>query len=654
MKFNKQIVFDIFLILTVGGFFCFYQLGRNTFGAGDQTIHARVVQEMFYSGDYFRPRVHTEPYYNKPPLKMWLSQIPLHVLGETNLAYRFLDGLSGVLMGLFIYFFSFKLFNRRILSLLSSLFLLGCPLFYFGHGVRNAVQDSMMHLFMMVALYYSYFSIQLIDSEAKQEDENILRMALKGSAYTAAGIMCKGLGGAIVYPIIGVYALLRGGFFKLLQKGWKIFLLVFVLSFVPLALYILQFGQEADNVFRMLFVSEGLKRAVKGYHHTKHIWYYWKEIVTYENTVPLVSLVVGLFYVIKKSFNKDKLERSKHLFVLSWALVPIMFYQLVKSKLPWYIIPSLGGMSIVSACGVTYLLDYAKNLSIASFQSKFKKIFAYVLAITSLVYLSSHYADFVRRFLEPYTPDRIGVMAQSNKIKNADNYMFDMPRKLGMHENFYLRMLKAKPVSKQDVLNAVSNSNDKMVVFSELGPLVELARVKEPIAMQVFPPKFRRLRWIGALAYNFENENVKGFEPWCESVRASKSMVSLGTGWLNYAGIPNGVLLRGTKGSKARVELKGNYFMREVGAKITMKIGSTLSKSSKKPLTVKAYLNESFLGEVKIIPSMDKHVVISKSDAWNLGTNILTMEIYDEKGQLASDSDKLILMEEVKACPNTN
>ncbi|MCC6954816.1 MAG: hypothetical protein IT290_11925, partial [Deltaproteobacteria bacterium] len=92
---RRGVLFDVAVITALACFFCLFRLGAWSFGDGDQTTHSKVVQEMVYSGDWWNPTNAGVPYYNKPPLKMWMVATIVSLFGETNFIYRSIDGTAG-------------------------------------------------------------------------------------------------------------------------------------------------------------------------------------------------------------------------------------------------------------------------------------------------------------------------------------------------------------------------------------------------------------------------------------------------------------------------------------------------------------------------------------------------------------------------------
>ncbi len=350
---------DVLLILLFSIFMCLYKIDAGSFGAGDQTTHSLVVQEMYKTGNYLHPMYHDAPYYNKPPFKMWLSAALVSLLGESNFSYRAIDGLTGVGICLTIFLFTRAIFVSRLAAYFSVFALLGSSLFFYGHGVRNAVQDSMMLLMMTLGTICGWY---LVEAMIKGNDFKLLnKLSLSGGVLVGLAALSKNVAGYFSYVIIAIYVLLSRKTKIVFLHPLKIIYSVLISLSFPL-IYILAQGKNSLLAFQMLLITEVYKRAVKGYHNVKNSWFYWDVIVKDRQLVPpellLIALILAIYFVYK---NKDR----RYLFLLSWALVPVFVQNLMKSKLQWYILPALPGMAILIGVTLSQSIIYLKNLLLA-------------------------------------------------------------------------------------------------------------------------------------------------------------------------------------------------------------------------------------------------------------------------------------------------
>ena len=643
---------DVLIVVLIASFFCFYRLGAKSFGQEDETIHSLVVQEMIHSSDYLHPKLLGDDYFNKPPLKMWLNTLPVRIFGESEFSYRCLDAASGVLMAIVLYLFANSLFHLRIVSFSTSIFLLSCYLFYHGHGVRNAVQDSFMLLFDMCALYFSYLIIEaLLD---KERIGNMLGKIFCCALLIGAAILTKGMGGAIVFPIVGVYILFSGQALYIIKRSWWMMVGIFILSFLPIGVYILFQEQLALKAFHALFYEEGLYRATHGYHHINHSWYYWKTIVSRQETVPIVSLLVGLIFLFLdlRRLKDVKIKRAI-IFSLCWAFVPIFFYQTVKSKLFWYLMPSLGGLSIISGYGIHFLIREIEKIRNEYHLSKHQKFAGYLVIIVLLCASSisvgiSYYVNF-RALLSDQDVDPLHQMAMKKRSnKELNIYLNSMPHKIAMHETFYFNQMEAREISVSELQSRLKIDSNPMVIYSSLSAVAKISKLhQDPTNFQFISSRHERKSWLGALTYNIKNEELPGFRSWCARVELAKAKNKLGDSWnRNILRNRNRAFLSFDKG-RGRVALEANYLYRELGSRLTLKL---LSSNSNQILSL--YLNDELLDSTLLREGYSTVETLVPANAWDNEVSILTLR-NSQKIDL-NKNGKGLFIDEIVICPSNH
>ena len=128
-----QRAFALLSTLLLASFICFYKLDSHPFKPSDESLHVKATQHMFHSGDLWTPVVDGEPYFRKPPFKMWLSLIPVAVLGESNLSYRFIDAAAGVATAMLTCAAGYWLLGSWFAGWVAAVALLGCRYFVLYH-----------------------------------------------------------------------------------------------------------------------------------------------------------------------------------------------------------------------------------------------------------------------------------------------------------------------------------------------------------------------------------------------------------------------------------------------------------------------------------------------------------------------------------------
>lgn len=232
----------------------FYNLDANGF-IGDEGIRNLVALEMKLSGDFIKPTLNGEEYFNKPPLYNWLiygiSELS-GFYGETPSRTLNLIFLSA--FALCVYFISKKYTSPSVSVLM--------PFMLLSSG-RILFWDSMYGLIDICFSWLIYMNFMALYTFGKNQRWNLLF----GSSYAlcAMAFMLKGLP-ALVFQAISIFTALV--FFKALKN--KLFSIQHfiwaTLSFIPVFFYYYTYAQKVSlsTVFDVL-LDQSMSRT--GSHH---------------------------------------------------------------------------------------------------------------------------------------------------------------------------------------------------------------------------------------------------------------------------------------------------------------------------------------------------------------------------------------------------
>ena len=88
-------------------------LGKVHLFDWDEINFAESAREMIASGDYQTVRIFFEPFWEKPPLFIWLQVLALKLFGINEFAARFPNAICGILTLLVLYNLGKKLYNPK-------------------------------------------------------------------------------------------------------------------------------------------------------------------------------------------------------------------------------------------------------------------------------------------------------------------------------------------------------------------------------------------------------------------------------------------------------------------------------------------------------------------------------------------------------------
>ena len=177
--------------------------------------------------------------------------------------------------------------------------------------------------------------------------------------FTGLATLAKG-------PVAPFLALVIVSAFALLRKEWSILRRSFwwpgVLLYLAMVLpWFIAVQHQNPTFFREFFLEHNLQRfATNRYQHLEPGWYYLAVVLL--ATMPWTVIAIrALVDGARTSFCEWRLRHTAACrpcagqpgdafpeFLILWALIPILFFSLSKSKLPGYILPSIPPITILT------------------------------------------------------------------------------------------------------------------------------------------------------------------------------------------------------------------------------------------------------------------------------------------------------------------
>lgn len=177
----------------------------------DEVNFAEAAREMIVTGNWSKVQINYEPFWEKPPLFIWLQALSMKLFGVNEFSARLPTVFSAVITLNFIYFIGLKYFRPGIaqwwvMAYLAALF----PQFYF----RTGLIDPTFNLFIFAAVHQLAKAYHL-----HQKAENNSKSLVLSCLFIGLAILTKGPAALLIYflVILGIIIANRGFFFSGLQ-----------------------------------------------------------------------------------------------------------------------------------------------------------------------------------------------------------------------------------------------------------------------------------------------------------------------------------------------------------------------------------------------------------------------------------------------------
>jgi 4-amino-4-deoxy-L-arabinose transferase-like glycosyltransferase len=143
----------VYLLITLGGILLFLPfLGTVPLFDWDEVNFAEIAREMIVTKDYLNVQIDYQPFWEKPPLFIWMQVASMKLFGINEFAARFPNAVCGLVTLFVLYSIGKKLFNKKM-GIIWVLVYAGSvlPFFYFKSGII----DPWFNLFIFTGIYFA-------------------------------------------------------------------------------------------------------------------------------------------------------------------------------------------------------------------------------------------------------------------------------------------------------------------------------------------------------------------------------------------------------------------------------------------------------------------------------------------------------------------
>lgn len=197
-----------FLIPIVAALFFIPGLGGVHLFDWDEINFAEAAREMLLLQDYLRVHINFQPFWEKPPLFIWLQAISMNLFGANEFAARFPNAIAGILT-LFILFKIGSLLYDESFGFIWALTYFGSvlPFLYFKSGII----DPWFNLFIFLGIYYFILFYWKKENRAESQlKRNMWVYLVAGGLSIGLGILTKGPVALLIAALVlGIYWLYK-------------------------------------------------------------------------------------------------------------------------------------------------------------------------------------------------------------------------------------------------------------------------------------------------------------------------------------------------------------------------------------------------------------------------------------------------------------
>ena len=321
---------NVLVLSCLAAFILLWKLGANSLAPWDEAIYAQVSKEIARGEGWFTLHWAYQPWFEKPPLLMWLTAALYRLFGVGEFWARFVAAVSGIGLVVTTYFLGAFGFGKRV-GVLAALILLTC--YHFVSFSRFGTMEVSLTLFAYLAIY-GYLRLR---------DKNDRWWYLIWLAVALA-LLTKGAGGLIA-PVVVLLALLWDRRLKsAIQSrhfGWGFLLAIVLVAPWHVAMYA-WYGRAFLDEYIGYHVIARATRTLEG--HPSSYLYYVGRIV--DGFFPWALLLpFALPAGAKRAIKGNAFSR---ILVLIGTLV-FGLYTIVPTRRPWYMVPVYPAFALLVA-----------------------------------------------------------------------------------------------------------------------------------------------------------------------------------------------------------------------------------------------------------------------------------------------------------------
>jgi 4-amino-4-deoxy-L-arabinose transferase-like glycosyltransferase len=343
---NRNALITI-LILIAGCILFIPFLGAVHLFDWDEINFAECAREMITTGNYSQVQINYQPFWEKPPLFIWMQAISMNMFGVNEFAARFPNAICGIISLVVIYNIGKKVYDEKF-GLIWVLVYAGSFLtfFYFKTGII----DPWFNLFIFLGIY------NVILFTNNPEGKNNFKYLFFAGASIGLSVLTKGPVGLLIFGLTSAVFLIIKRFHNI---GKLKHLLVFIASFclIGLSWFIIEI-LKGNSKLVFEFVNYQIRLLnTKDSGHGGFLLYHF------------VILLIGcfpssvFFFTSFKKSNSDtpfQLHFKKWMFILFWVV--LILFTIVKTKIVHYSSMCWLPLTFLSAHGIYKIIIGEKQL----------------------------------------------------------------------------------------------------------------------------------------------------------------------------------------------------------------------------------------------------------------------------------------------------
>ncbi len=306
------------ILITLLAFFLFVPfLGAVHLFDWDEINFAECAREMLVTHDYFSVKINFQPFWEKPPVFIWMQAASMAVFGINEFAARLPNAICGIVTLLVLFNIGRKLGDERfgliwVLAYAGSLL----PHFYFKSGII----DPWFNLFIFCGIcYFILFT-----------NNKTNRSLLFSALFIGLGVLTKGPVAVLVFGLcVGVYWAIRR--FQPIMNSRQVMLFIITVASVGGLWFLMLIVTGNTSIIKEFFLYQIRLLNTEDAGHGGPFYYHW--LVLLIGCFPVSVFALRSF---KKSIYDTPFQKHFKVWMLILFFVVLILFSIVKTKIVHY------------------------------------------------------------------------------------------------------------------------------------------------------------------------------------------------------------------------------------------------------------------------------------------------------------------------------
>jgi 4-amino-4-deoxy-L-arabinose transferase-like glycosyltransferase len=297
-------------------------LGHVNLFDWDEINFAEAAREMIVTKNYLTVQIDFQPFWEKPPLFIWMQVLSMKAFGINEFAARFPDAVCGVITLLVLFHIGRKLRNNYFgftWALVYTCSIL--PFFYFKSGII----DPWFNLFVFLGIYYcSQYILEIVPQK------KTIFISLSG-LFIGLAVLTKGPVALLVFGLtFSIFFFIK--MFRVKMQFKHIALFILITLAVGGFWFILQILNGNSETVKAFILYQIRLFSTKDAGHGGFLLYHF--VVLLVGVFP-ASIFALLSFQSEKKYDREPVHEFKNwMMILFWTV--LILFTIVKTKIVHY------------------------------------------------------------------------------------------------------------------------------------------------------------------------------------------------------------------------------------------------------------------------------------------------------------------------------